>query len=115
MDTTLAKTMGDIFSIAALIPTLLFTLIYGVGSAWYKSNLGRVLFGIMATLSILLILVVLEPLLSQHLFYLPFILSMYGILVLALWAFFVIFMKEKARAPELVIPTGKDVSHEEVR
>ena len=38
-------------ALSAVLPAILFTLIYGFGSPWYKSGLGVTLFGLMFSIS----------------------------------------------------------------
>ena len=102
---------ATILALTAIIPALGYTLTYGLGSPWYRSLLGIVLFGLGASVATVLSVVLLRRILGAYPGYEWVAVSAYSILTLTMWALWAIVIVERRRAPMLKLPlTRKEES-----
>lgn len=107
--------LTDYIALAAGLPAFLFTAVYGIGSPWYKSWLGRNLFGLMASLSILFIVILLRRFLGEYPGYWAVSLVAYTLLAVMFWAFFINLVIERRAARPLNLPLlRKDTQPNEI-
>lgn len=90
--------------LTSIIPTLGYTLTYGIGSPWYKSYLGWVMLGVGASLTAVLAIVILRRLFGTYEGYHIVALVGYSIVTLTMWALWIIVIIERRNAPTLDIP-----------
>lgn len=95
---------ATILALTAIAPAAGYTLTYGIGSPWYRSLLGVVLFGLGASVTTVLSVVLLRRLLGAYPGYEWVAVSAYSILTLTMWALWAIVIVERRRAPMLHLP-----------
>jgi hypothetical protein len=86
----------DYFIVAAVIPAVLYWLVYGIGSPWYRSALGVVMFLFATSMALVLSLVTWTVFVGAA--PQPVRLIVYASLALGLWAKLIILLVER-RAP----------------
>lgn len=99
-------------ALSAVVPCLLFTIIYGLGSPWYKSWLGRTLFGLMFSITMLFVVILLRRFFGEYTGYYLVSLVAYTLLTLMFWSFLVIFLIERRKSRNLRVPLRKDSDDE---
>jgi hypothetical protein len=105
---TLVYQVASWIALTAAIPIWLFTAVYGFGSPWYKSWLGRVLFGLMCSLSLLFIVIVVRRFAGEYPYYEWVSLVAYSLLNLMFWSFFMILLVERRSGDSLEITLRKE-------
>ena len=104
--------LTDWIALSAAIPAILFTLVYGFGSAWYKSGLGITLFGLMFSISSLLAVILPRRFFGEYPGYHIVAVVVYVMLTLMFWSFFIILLKERRHARPLEIPLQRTPTRE---
>lgn len=99
-------------ALSAAIPAILFTLVYGFGSPWYKSGLGTTLFGLMFSISSLFAVILARRFFGEYPGYHVVAVIVYGMLTIMFWSFFVILLKERRHAKALEIPLQRTPTRE---
>ena len=99
-------------ALSAAIPALLFTLVYGFGSPWYKSGLGITLFGLMFSISSLFLVILARRFFGEYPGYHIVAVVIYVVLTLMFWSFFFILLKERRHARALEIPLQRTNTRE---
>ena len=99
-------------AISAALPAILFTLIYGFGSPWYKSGLGVTLFGLMFSISSLFLVILARRFFGEYPGYHIVAVVVYAMLTSMFWSFFIIFLKERRHARPLEIPLQRTNTRE---
>ena len=99
-------------AISAALPAILFTLIYGFGSPWYKSGLGVTLFGLMFSISSLFPVILARRFFGEYPGYHKVAVVVYAMLTIMFWSFFVLFLKERRHARPLEIPLQRTNTRE---
>lgn len=96
-------------ALSAVVPAWLFVLIYGLGSPWFKSWLGSVMFNLGLALALVLTFSVVRRFAGEFAGYMSWAFALYAYLVLTLWALVVIVIVERMRAPHARIPLKRKV------
>ena len=99
-------------AMSAAIPAILFTLVYGLGSPWYKSGLGVTLFGLMFSISSLFLVILARRFFGEYPGYHVVAVIVYGMLMIMFWSFFIILLKERRHARPLEIPLQRTNTRE---
>ena len=99
-------------ALSAALPAILFTLIYGLGSPWYKSGLGVTLFGLMFSISSLFLVILARCFFGEYPGYHIVAVVVYAMLTIMFWSFFIIFLKERRHARPLEIPLQRTPTRE---
>ena len=99
-------------TLSAAIPAILFTLVYGFGSPWYKSGLGITLFGLMFSISSLFLVILARRFFGEYPGYHVVAVIVYGMLMIMFWSFFIILLKERRHARPLEIPLQRTNTRE---
>lgn len=99
-------------AMSAAIPAILFTLVYGFGSPWYKSGLGITLFGLMFSFSSLFAVILARRFFGEYPGYHIVAVVVYMMLTLMFWSFFIILLKERRHARPLEIPLQRTNTRE---
>ena len=99
-------------ALSAAIPAILFTLVYGFGSPWYKSGLGITLFGLMFSISSLFGVILARRFFGEYPGYHIVAVVVYMMLTLMFWSFFFILLKERRHARPLEIPLQRTNTRE---
>lgn len=101
---------ANIIALTAGIPALLFTLVYGFGSPWYRSWLGRTVFGLMFAISMLFGVILARRFFGTYPGYEWVSVICYTLLTVAFWSFFIILLVERKHGnkSELHIPLTKE-------
>ena len=99
-------------ALSAAIPAILFTLVYGFGSPWYKSGLGMTLFGLMFSISSLFAVILARRFFGEYPGYHIVAVVVYVMLTLMFWSFFFILLKERRHARSLEIPLQRTNTRE---
>ena len=103
---------ADWIALSAAIPAILFTLVYGFGSTWYKSGLGMTLFGLMFSISSLFAVILPRRFFGEYPGYHIVAVVVYVMLTLMFWSFFLILLKERRHARPLDIPLQRTNTRE---
>ena len=103
---------ADWIALSAAIPAILFTLVYGFGSPWYKSGLGITLFGVMFSISSLFAVILPRRFFGEYPGYHIVAVVVYVMLTLMFWSFFLILLKERHHARPLEIPLQRTNTRE---
>ena len=104
--------LTDWIALSAAIPAILFTLVYGFGSPWYKSGLGMTLFGLMFSISSLFAVILARRFFGEYPGYHIVAVVVYVMLTLMFWSFFFILLKERRHARPLEIPLQRTNTRE---
>ena len=99
-------------ALSAAIPAILFTLVYGFGSPWYKSGLGITLFGLMFSISSLFAVILARRFFGEYPGYHIVAVVVYMMLTFMFWSFFIILLKERRHARPLEIPLQRTNTRE---
>lgn len=108
------ENITNILVICGSIPVFLFTIVYGIGSPWYKSWLGRNLLGLMLSFSILFAIILLRRFFGDYPGFWLVALVGYLFLGIMTWCFFIMLLMERRAARPLNIPLVKKDTNEEV-
>lgn len=101
------NTLTDWVAVAAVIPFALYTLIYGIGSPWYRSILGWVLFGLGLATTAALTYVAVRRIVGDFPGWEFWSLAVYSVLALVGWALVGAVVVERRRASLALIPLKK--------
>jgi hypothetical protein len=98
-------------AVSGAVPALGFTLVYGLGSPWYRSALGIVMFLLGLTVVIAFVQIISHRLFGSYPGYGHVSLAAYILIVADLWALLVMVIierrKPKGTSPLFVPPTSK--------
>lgn len=84
-------------SIFAALPAVAFTLVYGIGSPWWKSWLGRTVFGLMLSITLLFVVTLIRWFAGDYPGYHIVSVVVYLLLTIMFWMFFIILLVERRR------------------
>lgn len=98
---------ATIIALLSAVPFLGYTITYGVGSPWYRSLLGWVMFGLGASIVLVLGVVLGRRLFGEYLGYEWVAVTAYSLLNLAGWSLWAIVIVERRRAPMLELPLNR--------
>jgi len=102
-----AESINDIanwIALSAAIPFAGYWLTYGLGSPWYRSWLGVVMFGLGASIVLVLSYVTVRRMIGNFPGYEYWSLTIYSLLAVFGWGLWTIVIVERRRAPLLQIP-----------
>lgn len=94
---------ATIVALSVIVPAGLFTLLYGIGSPWWKSGLGVILFSVAASVTLTFGLIISRRVFGPWPGYDIAALVVFSILALAWWAKVIILVIERKRADMVVL------------
>lgn len=101
-------------ALAAVVPAILTTALYGFGSPWYLSWLGRVVFAQWLSIVIVFAVVLGRRVFGEYPGYGYVAVAAYSLLFLAYWALFVIVLIERRGPAATTQRKARRMSHVEV-
>lgn len=96
--------IANILVLTSIIPTLGYTLTYGIGSPFYRSYLGWVMFGVGFSFTAVLAIVIARRLFGDYPGYHIVAVAGYSIVTLTMWSLWAIVIIERRHRPALEIP-----------
>jgi hypothetical protein len=106
-DPQVVNDFANFLALTAGIPAFLFTLVYGFASPWYKSWLGRTLFGLMFSISLLFAVILARRFFGTYPGYEWVAVVSYTCLAVAFWSFFIILLVERRASHQFEIQLSR--------